>query len=62
VSLRPMFFSCPTGGICAQPGTQSGFASNCSDNDGCSETVFNQEDTSDTTKGTLELYSALSAA
>ena len=56
VAAPPVFFDCPTGTICAQPGTQSGFASNCSDNDGCSETVFNQEDTSDTTQETQELY------
>jgi len=56
VSPPPMYFSCPTGGICAQPGTQSGFASNCSDNNGCSETVFNQENTGDNSRGTYELY------
>ena len=52
----PPIFGCPTGGICAQPGTARGSASNCSDSDGCSETVFDQTDTDDFTQGTFELY------
>src|SRR5262249_51806607 len=52
----PPVLACPTGGICAQPGTAQGAAFLCADNNGCSETVYNQQDTVDRSKGTLELY------
>lgn len=56
VAEAPVFLSCPTGGVCAQPGTTSGPGEFCEDPSGCGVDVHNQVNTSDFTQGTDELY------
>ena len=48
--------SCPTGGICAQPGTASAPGGFCEDAFECATDVSNQEDTENFSFGTLETY------
>jgi len=56
VAAPPVFLSCPTGGICAQPGTTPATGQFCTDPSGCAVDVHNQASTTDTTQGTFELY------
>lgn len=56
VATPSVFFSCPTGGICGQPGTTSVPGQFCEDSSGCDVDTHNQTDTGDPTQGTMELY------
>src|SRR5262249_44972395 len=47
--------SCPTGGVCAQPGTTPVFGEFC-DPSNCDVEVHNQGDSDDFTRGTFETY------
>jgi hypothetical protein len=56
VSEAPVYLSCPTGGVCAQPGTASAPGQFFEDLSGCGVDAHNQRNTDDFTNGTLETY------
>src|SRR5262249_22729943 len=56
VAEPPVFLSCPTGGVCATPGSTSAPGQFCADPSGCAVDVHNQTSTNDFTRGTMELY------
>ena len=59
VTEAPPVQGCPTGGICAQPGTASAPGQVCQDPSGCLAFTNNQADTDDFTQGTDENYECL---
>jgi len=56
ISETPVYLSCPSGGVCAQPGTASAPGQFCEDLSGCGVDAHNQRNTDDFTNGTLETY------
>lgn len=56
VPTRPTYLACPTGGICAQPGTTSSPGQFCEDPSGCGVDTSNQINTPNMNLGTMELY------
>lgn len=56
LGIGPTANACPTGGICASPGTQQTTGQFCEDNFGCAVDVHNQAIVNDDCSGTKELY------
>jgi hypothetical protein len=56
VSAPAAYLSCPTGGVCAQPGTAGVPGGFCGSDPDCNPDLHNQANTTDFSQGTLESY------